>query len=142
MTPGSRRVWRTTDKWRNVAYLYFGNSSEWRFLLEENPSYDIRFVPAPGTVININTKPVEGKIAPGGATNAGLLAQPDINLDLRGPRSTAQPDSRQAGIFPWDNITSYANRLGEYTALALLTPDRVNGFGLDSPQADSDTQRG
>jgi len=142
MTPGSRRVWRTTDKWRNVAYLYFGDSSGWRFLLEENPSYDIRYVPAPGTVINIETKPVQGKVSPGGPRNPGLLAQPDTNLDLRGPRSITQPESGQPGIFPWDNATAYANRLGEYTALALLTPDRTNGFGLDSPQADADTQRG
>ncbi len=141
MKTGDRRVWRNTDKWRNVAYLYYGDSREWRLLLEQNPSFDIRYLPAPGVVINVNSKSQQGKTNFGGAPNPGLLAQPDTNLDLRGPRSTTQAESQQKGIFPWDNAVDYANRLGEYTALALLSPDRTNGFSLDSPQADADTQR-
>ena len=141
MKTGDRRVWRNTDKWRSVAYLYFGDSRQWRFILEENPSYDIRYHPSPGTVININSESSRGKITPGGSNSPGLLIQPDANLDLRGPRSTTQAESQQTGIFPWDNAVDYANRLGEYTAMALLSPDRTNGFSLDSPQADADTQR-
>ena len=139
MKTGDRRVWRNTDKWRNVSYLYFGDSREWRSLLDLNPSFDIRYLPAPGVVINTDSK--QGKTSLGGAITPGLLAQPDTNLDLRGPRSTTQAESQQTGIFPWDSAVDYANRLGEYTAMALLSPDRTNGFSLDSPQADADTQR-
>ncbi len=141
MKTGDKRVWRSTDKWRNVAYLYFGDSREWRSLLVDNPSYDIRYLPAPGTVISINSRSQQGKTVFGGASRPGLLAQPDTNLDLRGPRSITQANPQQASIFPWDNVSEYANRLGEYTALALLSPDRTNGFSLDSPQASADTQR-
>ena len=141
MKTGDRIVWRSTDKWRSVAYLYFGDSREWRSLLVDNPSYDIRYLPSPGTVINIDSRSQQGKTTFGGASTPGLLAQPDTNLDLRGPRSVTQADPQQASIFPWDNASDYANRLGEYTALALLSPDRTNGFALDSPQASADTQR-
>lgn len=143
MKPSDKRVWRNTDTWRSVAYRYFQDSREWRFLLEENPSYDIRYHPAEGTSVNILGPVVKGKIVPSTANSPGLLAQPDMNLDLRGGvASQTNQESQQSSFFPWDTYEGYVNRVAEYTALALLTPDRTNGYSLDSPQASSDTQRG
>ena len=142
MKSSDKRVWRSTDTWRSVAYRYFQDSREWRFLLQENPSYDIRYHPANNTSINVMGPVVEGKIVPASANAPGLLVQPDTNLDLRsGLAAQTNQDSQQSGIFPWNTYEGYVNRVGEYTALVLLTPDRTNGYSLDSPQASADTQR-
>jgi len=141
MSTGQKRVWQTNDQWRILAYKRFRDSREWRYLLDLNPSYDIRYHPSPGTEIHLTGKLSEGKNVPGGAGLTGLLIQPDANLDLRSASET-EPESQTPSIFPWDKEVNYIDRLGQYTALALLTPDRTNGFSLDSPQASSDTQRG
>lgn len=141
MSTGQKRVWQTTDDWRSLAFKRFRDSREWRYLLELNPSYDIRYHPAPGTQVNLTGALSEGKSTPGGAGSVGLLIQPDVNLDLRTAPQT-DPESQSPTIFPWDTEVDFINRLGQYTALGLLTSDRTNGFSLDSPQASSDTQRG
>lgn len=144
MKTPNRRVWRSGDTWRNVAFKYFQDSREWRYLLELNPSYDIRFEPSPTTSINIDAQSFgqQGKNRPRNAAAPGRLVQLDVNLNLSGGvGSSTNQRSQQTGIFPWETFEDYANRVGDYTGLALLTPDRTNGFSLDSPQATSDTQR-
>lgn len=141
MATGEKKTWETTDQWRILAYKRFRDSREWRYLLDLNPSYDIRYQPAPGTEINLTGSLGEGKTTPSGLGRVGLLIQPDLNIDLRTSTDTTLA-SDTPSIFPWDTTTEYCDRLGQYTALALLTRDRTNGFSLDSPQATSDTQRG
>jgi hypothetical protein len=141
MSTGQKRVWQTNDKWRILAFKRFRDSREWRYLLELNPTYDIRYHPAPGTEVHLTGPLSEGKTTPSGLGSVGTLIQPDVNLDLRTAPQT-DPESQSPSIFPWDKEVEFIDRLGQYTALALLTPDRTNGFSLDSPQASSDTQRG
>jgi len=141
MSTGLKRTWRDGDTWRNVAYTYFRESGQWRYLLDLNPSYDIRYQPGVGVEVHISGAVGTGKIIPKQAGAVGTLIQVDTNLDLQQPQQ--QADSDQApGIFPWDTIGEYTDRLAEYTAAAILGPDRSNGFSLDSPQASADTQRG
>ena len=135
-----KKVWSTQDSWRSLAFTEFGDSREWRFLLELNPSYDIRYQPAAGTVININGPLSEGKVTPSGMGRVGVLIQPDLAADFRTAETTSE--NGQPSVFPWDSPVDYLDRLGQYTALSLLTLDRTNGFCLDSPQASRDTQRG
>lgn len=141
MSTGLKRTWRTSDSWRGVAYTYFRESGQWRYLLELNPSFDIRYQPAVGVEIQVSGPVALGKNVPGNASTPGTLQQVDTNLDLR---SSSQPTSADGapGVFPWSTYGGYAERLGDYTAAALLGPDRTNGFSLDSPQASADTQRG
>ena len=133
-------VWQNGDEWRTLAYEYYRDTRTYRYILSLNPSFDIRYIPAPGVVVYVGGKVGPGKYQPSQASIPGLLQQVDTNLNLQ---SGAQkiPASDVVGIFPWDRPVEYADRLGDYTAAALLTPDRTNGFTLDSPQAKRDTQR-
>ena len=131
------RTWRNGDEWRTLAYTYYRDSRTYRYILELNPSFDIRSIPAPGVAVHVGGEVGPGKYKPSQASLPGTLQQVDTNLDLRAGVAT----SSQAGIFPWDTATEYSDRLGSYTAAALLAPDRTNGFSLDSPQANRDTQR-
>ena len=141
MSTGLKRTWRTSDTWRKVAYAYFRESGQWRYLLELNPSFDIRYSPAPGVQIQASGEVGLGKSTPRRSSTPGTLQQVGTNLDLRGGTQPSAADEAP-GIFPWDSFGGYAQRLGDYTAMALLSPDRTNGFSLDSPQASSETQRG
>ena len=141
MSTGKKTVWSNGDTWRSVAFDFYRESGQWRYLLELNPSFDIRYEPAPGVQLPVSGVVGEGKSIPKQGSTPGTLKQVDINLDLR--RSSSMEKADQApGIFPWATFEGYSERLGEYTALALLSPDRTNGFSLDSPQASSDSQRG
>jgi len=135
-----KRNWRNGDEWRKLAYAYYRDSRAYRYILALNPSFDIRSIPAPGVVVNVSGELGPGESIPSQASTPGLLQQVDLNLDLRAG-SEVTPSSTQNSIFPWQSFALYSDRLGQYTAAALLAPDRTNGFSLDSPQADGDTQR-
>ena len=143
MSTGLKREWRDGDQWRTVAYLYYRNSSEWRHVLELNPSFDIRTTPAPAVNVPVSGPTANGSFRPSEPGAIGVLSQVGTNLDLRGPSSVStEQTSGEASIWPWSSAELYVNRLGEYTAAGLLGRDRINGFSFDSPQAWSDTQRG
>lgn len=136
-----RRKWNPQDRWYSIAYQEFRDSREWRYLLELNPSYDIRFHPSPGVPINTRGDIGAEKKTPVSAVNPGLLKTPDTNLQLM-IEGKPENDPRQPSYFPWSTPDMYLDRLGDYTAAAVLGRDRTNGFTLDSEQANSDSQRG
>jgi len=136
-----KRVWSDRDFWRTVAFREYRDSREWRYLLALNPSYDIRYRPAAGVPIYTSGYTGADQKVPERKGMGGLLKSPDMNLAkmMAGQDATTQGDP---AYFPWTSVDSYADRMGEYTATSLLTPDRTNGYSLDSPQAFSDSQRG
>ena len=136
-----RREWRPQDRWYSVSYHEFRDSREWRYLLALNPSYDIRYHPAPG--VPINTRGYAGSDVPNPRTSGkgGVLKNPDLNFGVL-LDDDVKPTDRQASYFPWSSAEGYVDRLGDYTAAGMLTRDRTNGLTLDSPQASSDSQRG
>ena len=142
MSYGEKRVWQPTDTWTKVAFGRYLDSRQWRALLELNPSYDIRYHPSSGTTVNLTGIDSQGKILSGKSASQGTLTQVGLNLDLRFTKSATTPGLQPDTVFPWDSVVDYTNRVGQYTAMSLLAPDRTNGFSLDSPQASSDTQRG
>lgn len=135
------RVWHPRDFWRTVAYKEFRDSREWRYLLAINPSYDIRYRPAPGVKINVSGELGSGEKTPNNVGTEGLLRVSGTALV-----PTAAPPSpffsTQDLFFPWDSEEQYNDRLGAYTASALLSRDRENGWSIDSRQAASDSQHG
>ena len=137
-----QRVWQDRDFWRTVAFREFRDSREWRYLLDLNPSYDIRTRPAAGVPIHTRGYIGAGKIAPKQKGIPGILKSPDLVLDPAVGGLTNPPRTLEASYFPWDTANEYVERLGDYTAQAILGRDRTNGFALDSLQALSDTQRG
>ena len=136
-----RKTWTERDTWRSAAYRNYRDSREWRYLLEINPTYDIRFHPAPGLKFNTIGPVKPGVPKPSGAGQAGILKTVDLSLDLRTKQNQDNSKSLQASIWPWSAPDLYVNRLGDYTGAALLSPDRTNGYSIDSPQAQSDSQR-
>jgi hypothetical protein len=141
---GKTRTWKTGDSWNKLAYAYYGDSREFRQLIELNASYDIRTVPAEGVQIFV-TGPdgILGKNSSSDANGSpGSLNQlsPALNISGRSPNPEVQDIA--SAIFPWESLEDYTQRLSEYPAFSLLERDRVNGYGLDSPQASSDIQRG
>lgn len=133
-----KKTWREKDTWNSTAFGLFRDTREWRYLLKLNPSFDIRFRPAPGTRIHVGGDAGGDTNPPKGSGKSGTLTQMG-NTMLVGPDALSDATG---GIYPWSSFRGYANRLGEYTAAALLNFDRINGYSLDSPQASSDTQRG
>lgn len=136
-----KRIWKDRDFWRTLAFKEYRDSREWRYLLALNPSYDIRYRPAAGVPIYTSGYIGAGKKVPERSGAAGLLKSPDMKLDkmLGSQTASTHPD---AMFFPWASVDTYADRMGEYTATSLLSPDRTNGYSIDSPQAFSDSQRG
>lgn len=137
-----RRDWRPQDRWYSVAYHEFRDSREWRHLLALNPSYDIRYHPAPGVPINTRGYVGDGVPAPSGSGSPGVLKNPDMNLGVLLQDDTTGQTDMEKSYFPWSSANGFIDRLGDYTASSLLTSDRTNGYTLDSPQASSDSQRG
>ena len=137
-----RRNWRPQDRWYSVAYHEFRDSREWRYLLALNPSYDIRYHPAPGVPINTRGYVGANIKTPIASDTPGVLRNPDLNIGVLFEDDPAQNLTREVSYFPWSSADGYIDRLGDYTATALLTNDRTNGYALDSPQSSSDSQRG
>ena len=137
-----RRDWRPQDRWYSVAYHEFRDSREWRHLLALNPSYDIRYHPAPGVPINTQGYVGSENAAPSGSGSPGILKNPDMNLGVLLKDDTTGQTEMTQSYFPWSSANGFIDRLGDYTASSLLSSDRTNGFALDSPQASSDSQRG
>ena len=136
-----RRKWEPQDRWYSIAYREYRDSREWRYLLELNPSYDIRYHPSPGVPIATRGNIGTGKTTPVIQTDPGLLKTPGTNLELM--IDGAPPNEpRTPSYFPWSSADMYLDRLGDYTASAVLDRDRTNGYALDSPQSSSDSQRG
>jgi hypothetical protein len=141
---GKTRTWKTGDSWNKIAYAYYGDSREFRRIIELNESYDIRTIPAEGVQIFV-TDPsgILGKnLNSGAAGSPGTLNQLSTALNLSGTSPNPEVQDTANAIFPWESFEEYTQRLSEYPAFSLLERDRINGYGLDSPQASSDTQRG
>ena len=66
---GKTRVWQIGDSWNKIAYAYFGDSREFRRVIDLNQSFDIRTNPAQGVPVFI-TGPdgILGKTASSGAS--------------------------------------------------------------------------
>jgi hypothetical protein len=143
--PGRTRTWSQGDSWSKLAYAYLGDSRKFRDILDFNESFDIRNKPAIGVPVFVTgpngEKGKNTSSAPSGSP--GTLNQLNTAINFN-PTADANPEKVDiaSAIFPWDTLDAFTKRLTEYTAYAALKRDRINGYGLDSPQASSDTQRG
>ena len=136
-------TWTNRDFWRTAAFKQYRDSRNWRYLLELNPSYDIRFRPAEGVDVYTSGYVGEDTPEPNNSSAPGILRVPSLDIgSMTTDNQPPLPRSLEVNHFPWNTPEGYVNRLGGYTAQARLTKDRTNGFSLDSPQALSDTQRG
>jgi hypothetical protein len=141
MSTGLKRNWTEGDTWRSVAYLYYRNSLQYKYLLALNPSFDIRYVPSPNVTVNATGEVFDGLKQPqalGPLQGAqGQLRTVDTVLNLSNTAGQAgnYPPVGTETIYPFNSYVNYADALGGYTAAALLDADRINGLMLDSDQA-------
>ena len=135
------RTWQSRDQWRTLAYREYRDSREWRHLLALNPSYDIRTRPAPGIKVIVAGELGTSEPVPSLSGRSGMLKAPGMTLEpITGSGSLFE--STEPPYFPWSSEDAYMDRVGEYTGMSLMARDRTNGFGIDSRQALSDSQRG
>jgi len=135
------RKWQQRDFWRTIAFREYRDSREWRYLLALNPSYDIRYRPAAGVPIAVSGDIGAGEVSPEPRGRSGLLKTPGMTLDPITNSNNSPLIVNVEPYFPWDSQEEYNDRLGDYTASALLGRDRSNGWSIDSRQALSDSQR-
>jgi hypothetical protein len=130
------KISRPGDTWNGVAYTYYNDSREFRTILGLNPGYDIRSFPAPGLPMQIQEL---GGITTTGSASIGSLIQQDTNIDLRaGSPANVTPES----IFPWSTVEAYEARRADYVPATLAEVNRLNGFTLDTSQAQTGNQSG
>jgi len=125
-----KRVWSDRDRWNTLAFKEFRDSREWRYLIDLNPGYDIRYHPAAGVPIHTRGYIGAGKSQPKQKGTEGLLKNPDMVLGPAVGGLVNPPNTLKASFFPWDSAEEYIERLGDYTAQAIHGNDRTNGFSL------------
>ena len=133
-----KKTWRVYDQWHTTSFDLYSDTREWRHLLKLNPSFDIRYSPAPGTRVYVGGDEGSDQVRSQRSRVGGLLTSMGTTM----PLSQDATETSYEVIYPWESFKGFSNRLGEYTAASLLGPDRINGYALDSPQTSSDTQRG
>ena len=140
MAERQTRTWRAGDTWRSVAYLYYSDSREFRSCINLNGSFDIRTLPAQTVEVYVTDDSV-GKTS-SSSGSPGTLQTSNLAINLNDQTTQTLQSDVAAAIFPWASLDSYVDRLAEYTAASLFERDRINGYSLDSAQAQGETQRG
>ena len=111
----SSRIFRDTDTWRKIGYIEYGDSRNFREVLESNPAWDIGFHPAEGDIIFINNNAGEESI--------GRLETIPLT-DFAGASNPVENNS----FYPWSSPENLYKRLNQYTEYALENTDELNGF--------------
>lgn len=108
-------LWRLGSTWRKLGFINYGDSREFRKVLEANPNFDIGNHPAEGDLVFID----ESSIANNTTGNLNT-----VNLtDFAGT-------DRAQGIeddYPWTNYEDLYKRLGNYTSYSLENYEELNG---------------
>lgn len=127
-------TWKGGDTWRKIAYLYYGDSRQWRRLLELNPSYSINEHPAEGLRIKV----AEPSTTTTAKIKQGSLRQSPTTLDLRSTSSAGTPTdvSDRFNPWPWSTKQKAIDRMTKYTFQSLLKPENANGLSMDDDPLD------
>ena len=107
--------------WRKLGYLYFGDSLDYRQVLEENPQWKVTELPPLGAQIRLSPSANSGG-TPGGLTQGSFIF--------------GQPaGTQQDNIFPFPNREAYNTALNRYTLQGVIDRETLNGITFDSTQA-------
>ena len=102
--------------WRKLGYLFYGNSLDYRSVLELNPQWEVTKNPPVGAQIVLP--------APGN-TGAGGLQQSPF---LYGTESPGESDA----IYPFNTFEEYSAALTRYSTAAVEQRESLNGYSSDS----------
>lgn len=127
--------WKNGDTWRKVAYMYYGDSRQWRRLLELNRSYSVQEHPAEGIRIKVDENespapPIDPPVT-NPESSRGRLRQTPSTLDLRPQQSEQYPAPQGFDFWPWSDKRSALERMVRYPFQSLLKPTNPNGLGVE-----------
>ena len=105
--------------WRKLGYLTYGNSLDYRAVLELNPQWNVTEDPPVGAQI---------VLPPPGNTGAGGLQQSPFLYGVDGP-------GQLEAIYPFNTFAEYTEALGRYSVAAVEKREAVNGYSSDSVSA-------
>jgi len=114
--------------WRNLGYLYYTNSLDYREVLEQNPQWKVTELPPIGAQLRISSS---GNTSgtPGGLTQGSFI------FGLPSGQSSVD-------IFPYETKESYTAALDRYTLQGVVDREPLNGITFDSTQAITGQQNG
>ena len=111
-------TWGPGDTWRKVGYLTYYNSLDYRYVLEQNPQWNMTITPPVGTVIRLTTE--------GGTP--GTLNSVD-------PFWVQSSEGADQLYFPFSTAQQYEDRVAQYSFYAILNSQSLNGYTSDSEKA-------
>lgn len=100
------------NTWRQLGYLYFTNSLEYRRVIEQNPQWNVTELPPIGAALRIEegtTEAIEGSTFLTGVTTYSVQ---DI-------------------IYPYEEVSAYTESLNRYTTEAITQVTQLNGYSQD-----------
>lgn len=106
-------IWKQNYTWRRLAFITFGDSREFRRLLEANPNYDIGRHPPEGEIVFLPDNV---------STENGISEQLNLS-DFAGREDSVEETEN----YPWSNFSSLYSRLGDYTNEGLRNYRELNG---------------
>ena len=111
-------TWSPGDTWRKVGYLTYQNSLDYRYVLEQNPEWNMTITPPVGTVIQLQT----GGASPG-------------KLNMTSPFWDQPTEVQVQDYFPFSDQAEYEAQIVKYSFYALVNNDQLNGYTADSEKA-------
>lgn len=109
--------WRGDSTWRKLGFIHYGDSREFRKVLEDNPNFNIGFEPPEGDLIFI-----EDDLSISDNTSGNLET---ITLtDFAGATTVNGPEDD----YPWTSYGELYKRLENYTSYSLENYEDLNGF--------------
>ena len=111
-------TWSPGDTWRKVSYLTYSNSLDYRYVIQQNPEWNVTITPPIGTVIRLNTN---GN-APG-------------TINTVDPFWVQSSEGVDQAYFPFDTPSEYESRVAQYSFYSLVNSQSLNGYTSDSEKA-------
>jgi hypothetical protein len=107
--------------WRKLGYLYFGNSLDYRQVLEQNPQWTVTELPPVGAQLQIDSSYTDEGFS-GGLTQGDFVFTENLEDDTE-------------DYFPFYTEASYDEALDKYTLQGVVEREAINGINFDSVQA-------
>jgi hypothetical protein len=114
--------------WRQLGYLYFQDSLDYREVLTQNPEWNVTELPPIGAQLRLS--PSAGTAGtPGGLTQGSFI-------------TGLAPQQNNNDFFPYDTQGEYDEALFRYTLQGVFDRQTINGLNFDTNQAITGLQNG
>lgn len=114
--------------WRQLGYLYFQDSLDYREVLTQNPEWNVTELPPIGAQLRLS--PSANSVGtPGGLTQGSFI-------------TGLAPQQNSNDFFPYETQEEYDEALYRYTLQGVFERQTVNGLNFDTNQAITGLQKG